>query len=175
MTVAYTILSSPLGPILIAGTGAGLLCVSFMEGASPSAPQRHWLRDDAALGNAREQLKAYFNGQLRNFHLDLAPSGTAFQLKVWKALTAIPYGHTITYGELARRIGQGGAARAVGGANARNPLAIVVPCHRVVAARGALGGFSAGLHVKRALLDLEAGHPAHGTAPSPVAPPAPGR
>jgi methylated-DNA-[protein]-cysteine S-methyltransferase len=103
------------------------------------------------------QLDAYFAGRRRDFDVRLAPEGTPFQLRVWAALCEIPYGETISYAELARRIGNPNAVRAVGAANGRNPLPIVVPCHRVVGADGSLVGFGGGLDVKRALLDLERG------------------
>ena len=103
------------------------------------------------------QLNAYFARELEDFDLPLAPPGTAFQLEVWAALRAIPYGETVTYGELARRIGRPRASRAVGAANGANPLPIVVPCHRVVGADGSLTGFGGGLPIKSALLALERG------------------
>jgi methylated-DNA-[protein]-cysteine S-methyltransferase len=106
---------------------------------------------------AREQLRAYFEGRLREFELPLAPAGTPFQHRVWRALLEIPYGRTVTYGELAARLGQPGASRAVGLANGRNPIAVVIPCHRVVGAGGALTGYGGGIERKRWLLDLEAG------------------
>ncbi|WP_301964892.1 methylated-DNA--[protein]-cysteine S-methyltransferase [uncultured Desulfovibrio sp.] len=108
---------------------------------------------------AREQLAAYFAGRLRRFDLPLAPRGTPFQLRVWRALQDIPYGRTCSYSELAAAVGDPRACRAVGRANGRNPLMIVIPCHRVIAAGGGLGGYSGGLAVKRFLLRLEAGLP----------------
>ena len=115
-----------------------------------------WRRDDAALVDAVTQLDEYFAGRRRTFDLALAPRGTPFQLKVWEALRAIPYGATISYGELAARIGNRNASRAVGLANGRNPIAIVVPCHRVISANGSLTGYGGGLDNKKTLLDLEA-------------------
>ena len=109
----------------------------------------------AALGEARRQLTEYFAGARRAFDLPLAASGTPFQRRVWEALRRIPYGETISYGELARRIGKPTASRAVGAANGRNPIAIVVPCHRVIGADGTLIGYGGGLPVKEALLALE--------------------
>jgi methylated-DNA-[protein]-cysteine S-methyltransferase len=115
-------------------------------------------RDDTPpLDEARRQLEAYFAGELREFDLPLAPEGSEFQLRVWEQLRAIPYGETISYGELARRVGDPAAARAVGLANGRNPLPVIVPCHRVIGADGALTGFGGGLERKRRLLELEAG------------------
>jgi methylated-DNA-[protein]-cysteine S-methyltransferase len=113
-------------------------------------------RDDAALRPAREQLQSYFDGALWEFDLPLAPGGTAFQQEVWAALRAIPYGTTVSYAELARRVGRPRAARAVGSANGRNPIGIVVPCHRVIASHGALGGYGGGLERKKWLLGHEA-------------------
>jgi len=127
---------------------------------------------EAHLDQAQAQLAEYFAGTRRDFDLDLDPAGTAFQLRAWKALRTIPYGRTITYGEQAAQLGGPGAARAVGAANGRNPLSIVVPCHRVVAATGALTGFAGGLDIKAWLLDHEravlAGLDSANLAPVPV-------
>ena len=115
------------------------------------------------------QLAEYFARRRRDFELDVAPEGTPFQLQVWRELTRIPYGETISYGELARRIGEPGGSRAVGGANNQNPIAIVIPCHRVVGADGSMVGFGGGLPIKRALLDLERGQQSlFPSAPRPV-------
>lgn len=118
-------------------------------------PRPDWRRDDRAFAAAREQLRAYLDGCLTTFDLPLAPRGTPFQLEVWRALTEIPAGETISYGELARRIGRPSASRAVGAANGANPLPVVVPCHRVIGANGTLTGFGGGLDTKRWLLALE--------------------
>ena len=120
------------------------------SGARATAP-------DPVLWDAAEQLASYFAGELREFTLPLRPSGTPFELTVWDGLCRIAYGETTSYGELAGRVGRPGAARAVGRANGRNPLPIVVPCHRVIGADGTLTGYAGGLSVKRALLDLESG------------------
>ena len=114
----------------------------------------------ARLHRGAQPVQAYFAGERRDFELELAPAGTSFQQRVWSALCAIPYGTTASYGEVARAIGQPDAARAVGKANNRNPLAIVVPCHRVIGAGGSLTGYGGGLPRKRWLLALEAGTPA---------------
>jgi methylated-DNA-[protein]-cysteine S-methyltransferase len=119
------------------------------EGAGLSA-------DRALLEPARRQLEAYFRGELRDFDLPLAPRGTPFQLRVWAELRNIPYGRTISYGELSRRLGDPALTRAVGAANGANPISIIIPCHRVIGADGALVGYGGGLDVKRKLLDLEA-------------------
>lgn len=159
-SVRYTLLPSPLGEILIAGDAAGLRWIVFQEGVRPMKPRTAWRRDDDAFKNAGAQFAAYFAGELRRFDLPLAPEGTDFQKEVWRGLCRIPYGRTVSYGELARSIGYPDAARAVGAANGKNPLPIVVPCHRVIGASGKLTGFSAGLHIKEQLLELEAGRPA---------------
>ncbi|WP_245941613.1 methylated-DNA--[protein]-cysteine S-methyltransferase [Vallicoccus soli] len=160
MTTTWTtVLPSPVGDLLVAAGDDGLRAVLFTPHRHPPADRGTWRSDDAhpVLRTASEQLAAYFAGDLRAFDLPLAPRGSAFQLRVWEALRSIPYGGTASYGDLARRLGAPGAARAVGLANGRNPLSIVVPCHRVVGARGTLTGYAGGLERKRALLDLEAG------------------
>lgn len=123
----------------------------------PWAIEADWQRDDAdaLLVEARAQLAAYFAGERRTFDLPLAPEGTPFQQRVWAELQRIPFGETISYGTLARRVGDANASRAVGLANGRNPIAIVIPCHRVIGANGALTGFGGGVEVKRALLRHE--------------------
>ena len=123
-----------------------------------------WQQDDAYLADTRRQLAEYFAGTRMVFDLPLdldALGGTAFQRRVWTTLIDIPYGKTISYGELARRIGQPAAVRAVGLANGRNPLSIVIPCHRVIGASGALTGYGGGMERKRMLLDLELRHSPH--------------
>lgn len=153
----YTILPSPIGALVLAGVEGRLACIGFPTGKGAVTPRADWERDDTAFGPARDQLDAYFAGRRTRFDLDLAPRGTPFQLEVWQALTGIPPGTTISYGELARRIGRPNASRAVGAANGANPLPIVVPCHRVIGAGGALTGFAGGLETKRFLLALERG------------------
>lgn len=152
----YTYFDSPVGPLLLAGHD-DILCHLHFEGARPD-PQ--WRRDDAALPSARAQLAEYFAGERHDFALELELAGTEWERRVWAALREIPYGETRSYGEIAGRIAAARAARAVGLANARNPVAIVVPCHRVIGADGRLTGFGGGLDRKRALLDLEAGRAA---------------
>lgn len=153
----YTILPSPIGPLLLAGMNERLACIGFPAGKGAVAPKPDWLRDDAVFAEARAQLGAYFAGRLTRFDLDLDPRGTPFQRAVWDELTRIPPGRTISYGELARRIGRPSASRAVGAANGANPLPIVVPCHRVIGTNGTLTGFAGGLETKRFLLALEGG------------------
>ena len=154
----YTTLDTPLGEVLLAGDGQGLRRINFLRGNRPVQPEPHWERDAAPFEEALRQLRAYFGGSLQTFDLPLAPVGTQFQQRVWRALREIPYGETISYGELARRIGDGKASRAVGAANGRNPLPIVIPCHRVIGSSGKLTGFAGGLHLKEGLLSHEAIH-----------------
>ncbi|MBK8902361.1 MAG: methylated-DNA--[protein]-cysteine S-methyltransferase [Anaerolineaceae bacterium] len=148
-------MESPLGEILLAGNTQGLRHVAFQAGQSPLRPEPDWRRDDAFWATAVTQLTAYFAGELQTFDLSLAPQGTLFQQRVWAYLQTIPYGRTITYGAIAEALGKPSASRAVGAANGRNPLAIVVPCHRVVGSSGALTGYAGGLRFKAALLALE--------------------
>jgi methylated-DNA-[protein]-cysteine S-methyltransferase len=146
----YDTIESPLGELLLVGDGHALTGL-YMDGA----PGADWQRDPGAFRAAGDQLRAYFAGELREFGLSLAPHGTPFQQEVWAALREIPYGETISYAELAASVGRAGAARAVGAANGRNPISIVIPCHRVIGAGGALTGYGGGLRRKRLLLDLE--------------------
>lgn len=155
--VLYTYLESPIGPLLLAGDGVRLSKVGFRNGKGRVAPHDDWRRDDDQFVEARTQLSAYFAGELRSFDLELMPVGSPFQLSVWQALTAIPYGATTSYGELANRIGRPSASRAVGAANGANPIPIIVPCHRVIGASGALTGFGGGIETKRWLLAHEQG------------------
>ena len=157
-TRAYTYVESPVGSLLLAGDGNGLRLINFQTGRHRIKPDSSWRLDDRQFADAVGQLEAYFAGELKRFNLRLAPEGTPFQLKVWNALLTIPYGETISYGELARRVGDTRASRAVGAANGRNPLPIVVPCHRVIGADGALTWYGGGLPIKQALLALEQGH-----------------
>jgi len=152
---AYTLVDSPLGPILVAGDGRDLCAIGFPEDSRAQRPAPDWRRDDAVFAEAARQLRAYFAGELQRFDLPLAFAGTPFQRTVWQALLEIPYGRTVSYGELARRIGRPRASRAVGAANGTNPLPIVAPCHRVVGHDGRLTGFGGGLPAKRFLLAHE--------------------
>jgi methylated-DNA-[protein]-cysteine S-methyltransferase len=146
---------SPVGPLLLAGTAQALTRVHFQAGPRPLHPAAEWCRAAAPFVLVQAQLLEYFRGARRTFELPLAPQGTPFQLRVWRALCTIPYGETLSYGELARRLGLVGGARAVGLANGANPLPVVVPCHRVIGADGTLTGFGGGLRIKRSLLALE--------------------
>jgi len=148
-------LDSPIGRLLLAGDGARLSHVCFQSGPRPFRPIAGWITDAAPFRTAVAQLEEYFAGKRRTFDLPLAPRGTDFQQRVWRALREIPYGNTISYGELARRIGKPSAPRAVGLANGANPLPIIVPCHRVIGTNGSLTGFGGGLPIKRRLLALE--------------------
>ena len=150
-------MSSPLGNMLLAAAG-GALCGIYFSG------QKHlpedlptWREDDRlpAFVAARAQLAEYFSGARTQFDLPLAPSGTAFQRAVWNAIAAVPFGATISYAELAARAGHAGSARAAGAATGRNPLSIVVPCHRIIGADGSLTGYAGGIERKSALLALE--------------------
>ena len=156
-TTWYTTIASPIGELLLKSDGESVsgLYMHKHKHKRGATPTREWKRDDAALKQSSAQLRAYFAGELREFELPLAPEGTPFQQRVWRALCDIPFGETISYGELARRIGQPTASRAVGLANGRNPISIVVPCHRVIGADGSLTGYGGGLARKRWLLAHE--------------------
>jgi len=153
----YCYVNSPIGKLFVAGDEEGLRQISFPKSKKRVKPDPDWVEDRAFLHDAVEQLERYFQGKLKKFRLKLAPAGTPFQLKALKELQKVPYGETVSYGELARRVGNPKACRAVGGVNARNPLAIVIPCHRVVGSNGNLTGFGGGLDVKQTLLDHEQG------------------
>lgn len=152
----YDVLDSPVGRLTLVASGEGLHALAWArDGDDVELVVRRSPRH-RVLAAARAQLREYFAGKRRAFDLPLAPRGTPFQLRVWRELSKIPYGSTISYGEQARRIGDPRKARAVGTANGSNPLSIIVPCHRVIASTGALAGFGGGLANKRYLLDLEA-------------------
>ncbi|KAF0243234.1 MAG: O-6-methylguanine DNA [Planctomycetota bacterium] len=153
----FTRLDSPIGTLTLASDGASLTGLQM----SPATIGPDWKRDDRApiLLEARKQLREYFSGARTRFDLPLAPKGTPFQLKVWEALREIPYSETRSYADIARYVGCPKGYRAVGLANGANPIAIVVPCHRVIGADGSLTGFGGGLPRKRALLKLERGAP----------------
>ncbi len=149
--------ASPLGELLVYGRAGRLAGLGLQAGPRPVAVGASWRRDHRAFAAVGEQLEQYFAGERGDFEVATAPAGSAFQRRVWAELERIPCGRTISYAELAARIGHPGSARAVGAANARNPIAIVVPCHRVVGRDGALTGYAGGLDRKRLLLELEAG------------------
>jgi methylated-DNA-[protein]-cysteine S-methyltransferase len=150
--VKYSVLETPIGEFVLLGDGEAITEAFF---ANERTPTVDWARDDFAFKSARAQLEAYFNGQLREFDLNLAPKGTPFQRAVWDAVTQVDYGHTTTYATIANELGKPSAYRAVGAANGRNPISIIVPCHRVLGTDGGLTGYGGGLHRKRWLLDLE--------------------
>lgn len=152
----YTYLDSPIGALLVAGDDAGIRRIGFPGGRHVLKPDPAWTEDAGAFADARAQIDAYFAGELTEFDLPLAPETTPFQGRVLSALRKVPYGATVSYGELARRVGNPRASRAVGMANGRNPIPIVIPCHRVIGANGDLTGFGGGLATKRRLLALEA-------------------
>ncbi len=153
--IYYSYLESPIGSLLLAGDGNVLQLVSFPGGKSARKPEPDWLRRNELFKQEKEQLQAYFAGELLKFNLKLAPQGTAFQKLVWQALLTIPYGETRSYGEIAQCIGQPTASRAVGAANGLNPIPIIIPCHRVIGSTGKLVGFGGGLATKEHLLKLE--------------------
>nr|WP_305081048.1 MULTISPECIES: methylated-DNA--[protein]-cysteine S-methyltransferase [unclassified Nocardiopsis] len=155
----YTTMASPVGELTLYGDGEALggVLTADKEGGTRTPP-RDWVPDpDSRLfAEAVAQLNAYFAGELREFDLPLSPVGTEWQLRVWAALTTIPFGETASYGQLAEELGRPTASRAVGMANGRNPISIIVPCHRVIGADGSLTGYAGGLERKSFLLGLEA-------------------
>jgi methylated-DNA-[protein]-cysteine S-methyltransferase len=152
--IHYRTIDSPIGPLALAGNGRVLTNLRMMD--QTHEPNRaDWVPDERAFPDVVDQLDAYFAGERTDFDLKLSLTGSEFQRRVWQALTTIPYGETRSYGEIAEQIGASGAARAVGLANGRNPIAIIVPCHRVIGASGSLIGYGGGLDRKRSLLELE--------------------
>ena len=152
--IRYRMIDSPIGLLTLAGRGPVLNHLRMVD--QTYEPDRaDWALDDRAFPDAVEQLAAYFAGELREFELRMEFQGTPFQRSVWEALRTIPYGETRSYGEIAQQIGSPTAYRAVGLANGHNPIAIIVPCHRVIGANGGLTGFGGGLDRKRSLLDME--------------------
>lgn len=146
---------SPVGELTLVSNGKALTAILFENPRYPLPEQSRG--EDKIIAGARRQLDQYFAGKLRAFDLPMAPAGTPFQQSVWKALLAIPYGVTRSYGEQAKAIGNPAAVRAVGLANGRNPISIVIPCHRVIGANGSLTGYGGGMERKQWLLDLEQG------------------
>ncbi len=155
--VLYTRTGSPIGELLLTGDRHALRGLHMLEGRRPVRIDPAWKRSDEAFEVVGAQLTEYFAGERTEFEVALDMAGTPFQRRIWTELEAIPYGETISYGELARRVGQPSAARAVGLANGRNPVAVIVPCHRVIGADGSLTGYGGGMERKRILLGLEAG------------------
>lgn len=150
-----TIYDSPIGALTLASDGDALIQVEFENGKYPL--QQYPPGDDRILDQARRELDAYFAGKLRAFKVKVAPQGTEFQRKVWAALQTIPFGETRSYAQQAKLIGSPKATRAVGAANGRNPIPVIIPCHRVIGANGSLTGFGGGMERKQILLELEQG------------------
>lgn len=153
--MVYDIMDFEIGPILVAMDEQGIRHLSFEGGTHPLGIDPGWTRDVKTLKPVMDQLAAYFAGELTQFEVDLAPLGTPFQQKVWAALCRIPYGRTASYLDVATAVGNERACRAVGGANGKNPIPIIIPCHRVIGKSGKLVGFSSGLDIKTRLLQLE--------------------
>ena len=161
MTVHYSVFASPLGDIWVGGDEAGISHINFpTQRAMERGPHRDhekWQRDDGLFQEALHQLGAYFGGELTAFELELNPQGTEFQKNVWQALLQVPFGEICSYSDIARGIGKPKAVRAVGAANGRNPIPIVIPCHRVIGADGSLTGYGGGLWRKQRLIEIETG------------------
>jgi methylated-DNA-[protein]-cysteine S-methyltransferase len=154
--IHFQFIDSPVEPLLLAADQRGLKLIEFHTPRHPMSRLAEWSEgDNAVLQATRAQLGEYFSGTRKHFDLPLAPQGTPFQQEVWHTLATIPYGQTISYAQLAQRVGKPTAMRAVGAANGRNPLPIVLPCHRVIGADGSLTGFGGGLPTKQFLLELE--------------------
>lgn len=154
-TLRHTVMDSPLGALTLVGDGEALTGIYFEGHLRGPSPDALGPRDPAGFEEAERQLQEYFAGERQSFDLPLAPRGEPFQQRVWRLLRQIPYGETRSYGRLAHELGSPGLAQAVGAANGRNPLSVVVPCHRVVGADGSLTGYAGGLERKRRLLELE--------------------
>lgn len=161
MTAHYALHDSPLGELMLVCDGNAITDLHITAGKYVPAVRADWLRDErhAVLQQARRELDAYFAGKLRSFAVALAPRGTDFQRRAWAALATIPFGETRTYGQQARAMGRPTAVRAVGAANGRNPIGIIVPCHRVIGADGSLTGYAGGMGNKEFLLKLEGSAP----------------
>lgn len=153
--ICFDVMDTQCGPLLVAINREGLAHVDFLHGLRPLPDRSTWRRDSTALAPYLQEFDDYFAGRLRTFSVPCAPSGTPFQLAVWQALCDIPYGQTRSYGELAAALGKPSASRAVGAANGRNPLSVIVPCHRVIGKDGSLTGYAGGLGIKQTLLQLE--------------------
>ena len=154
----YCYLETPIGDLLLAGDEDALYLIGFPEGSMRREPEDDWIFSEKPFADAREQLAAYFAGKRKSFNLNLKPGGTEFQMQVLDELQKIPYGTTTSYGDIAKRIGRPKAVRAVGAANGRNPIPIIIPCHRVIGSSGDMTGFGGGIPTKEALLRLELEH-----------------
>ena len=151
----YCYLDTPIGDLLLAGDDDALCIVGFPQGSMRREPEADWIYSEKPFADARKQLSEYFAGKRQTFDLKLRPNGTEFQLRVLDELRQIPYGATTTYGDIAQRIGRPKAVRAVGAANGRNPIPVIIPCHRVIGSTGKMTGFGGGIPTKEALLRLE--------------------
>jgi len=154
--IFYTILDSPVGALFLTSNGEAVTELFMEKHKGGPKPIGDWSRDDGLFREAADQLRAYFAGELTEFDLPLATGGAPFQRRVWAELRKIPYGSTISYGELARLVGNPKAARAVGAANGDNPISIIIPCHRVIGSNGKLTGYGGGIERKKFLLEFEA-------------------
>ena len=154
----YCYLNTLIGDLLLAGNQDALSLIGFPEGSMRREPDPDWIYSEKPFADARQQLSEYFEGSRQSFDLNLRPDGTEFQLRVLEELQQIPYGSTVSYGDVAERIGKPKAVRAVGAANGRNPIPIVIPCHRVIGSDGKMTGFGGGIPTKKALLRLELEH-----------------
>ena len=154
-TYSYWIWPSPVGKLLLRDDGQGLYGLQFQDGAHPLEIDENWKKQRSPFTTVIQQLEGYFAGRLQRFTIPLSLEGTAFQRSVWRALKTIPYGKTVSYGAISKKIGNPKASRAVGAANGQNPVSIIVPCHRVIGANGKLVGYGGGLPIKTALLELE--------------------
>lgn len=152
----YCYFDTPIGELLLAGESDALSMIGFPKGAMRRDPEPDWIYNEGPFEKVQTQLSEYFRGERKDFDLPLKLDGTEFQISVLEALREIPYGETTSYGAIAKQIGRPKAMRAVGAANGRNPIPIVVPCHRVIGSTGDLTGFGGGLDTKEALLRLEA-------------------
>lgn len=153
--MVYDLIDTPLGPVAVTCDEVGIRQIAFQQGRHPLKIEDHWQKDPGILNAARRQLTAYFAGELQCFDLALAPVGTDFQQRVWRALRKIPYGCLVSYKDIAVAVGNPRAYRAVGGANGKNPISIIIPCHRVIGSQGQLVGYGEGLDIKAQLIDLE--------------------
>ncbi len=152
---SYWIWPSPVGALLLVHDGKGLCILQFQDGAHPLDIDENWRKERNPFTTVMKQLDDYFAGRLQKFTIPLSLEGTAFQRSVWRALKTIPYGKTVSYGAISKKIGNPKASRAVGAANGQNPVSIIVPCHRVIGSTGKLVGYGGGLPIKTALLELE--------------------
>lgn len=151
----YCFMDSPIGKLFLAGDQDGLKHINFPKEKRPVNPEPNWMEMPAFFTSVVSELKEYFAGKRQQFSIDTKPEGTAFQLSVWRELQEVPYGKTVSYGELAQQVGNPKASRAVGAANGANPIPIIIPCHRAIGANGDLTGFGGGLETKQFLLELE--------------------